>query len=381
MSIANSAAIPFNSLINGRISPCKENLVFWSDRINDDGTLLLNKVGDYYKDYYLPFNGTNNVIDSDYTYSETTIFASRGNFRDLSNQMQGSAYGANTDFYWGILSGKWYLGFFDAHGSSTVDADTDKHTFVLYDARLWVLDYETNINTIEAILYIITNETPVIDLSGTYTVLPISTETIFFGGDGIYFYYSKFDARQYVIAESDGIVERNLKLVFGTLVDSVTGETYTVDGASIEFVSEAGNGYDAAIKANTKEFNGASTVAALIFEEDVLLNEFDLLIPYSLDNTTWQTWQTGDTPVAGMFEIDAENKTLKFGYDGVNYFDGFMSRILAYKDGSGYFLDFTMSDNSTTEEYNRADQSSFENKQYPFDNFHDEIVLNDNLMM
>jgi hypothetical protein len=108
---------------------------------------------------------------------------------------------------------------------------------------------------------------------------------------------------------------------------------------------------------NCLYYNGTNAKSEVIFTNDVLLvfDELKLSITYSLNGTTWLTWNTGDTLVTGLMSYNSTTRVLTLGYNGTAYFTGWIASVkFSYPKNSTWvdFLHFQNSSGYTVKEYN-----------------------------
>jgi hypothetical protein len=108
---------------------------------------------------------------------------------------------------------------------------------------------------------------------------------------------------------------------------------------------------------NCLYYNGTNAKSEVTFTNDVLLvfDELKLSIIYSLNGTTWLTWNTGDTLVTGLMSYNATTRVLTIGYDGTAYFTGWIAPVKwQYPKNSTWvdFLHFQNASGYTVKEYN-----------------------------
>lgn len=135
------------------------------------------------------------------------------------------------------------------------------------------------------------------------------------------------------------------------------------------------------VNSNAAYFNGTSSKIVCTYTNDILYYLDRLQIYYSLNGTTALLWKTGDAAVSGLFQIDLANKTLTLGYNGTNYFTGWIwIANPQYLNGVDYIdiQHFTFASGLTTQEENRSvTESEWVDVQYPFGDVLDLAVTGD----
>lgn len=122
---------------------------------------------------------------------------------------------------------------------------------------------------------------------------------------------------------------------------------------------------DIKILSNVIYLNGLNPSIST-FIEDVLLYVDKVEIIYSVDNVTWQTYDsTLHTMPANLYAINTENNTFTIG-DGTAYY---YSKINLYFNYGEEYLDicqFLMSSGNTDIEYNSVSENNWSGSQTPF---------------
>ena len=119
------------------------------------------------------------------------------------------------------------------------------------------------------------------------------------------------------------------------------------------------SGGDAAtvVNSNAAYFNGTSSKIVCTYDNDILYYLDNNPIYYSLDGETALLWQTGDAPIIGLMKIDLAAKTITWGFDGTNYFTGWiwLTEMQSTIEGELVnFQNFTFASGLTVEEENRS---------------------------
>lgn len=192
----------------------QDDLIFSSS--TRSGTTLINDVG--VSGQILPVTTYNfgRFAETNYNVSASTIWLVRGRFVVKDDTVvQGAAItGHNTRFYFGTdASEKWRFGWGSASGlSSTAGAsDTNWHTFLMYDKRMWILDPLTDISE-SNLLNIISTVAPTINQSAA--TWSGTEDNIFYGKvDGTSVLYFEY-ALSYLGNIADNQITWSVKHIF-----------------------------------------------------------------------------------------------------------------------------------------------------------------------
>lgn len=164
------------------------------------------------------------------------------------------------------------------------------------------------------------------------------------------------------------------------------GEFYTLliyqsNGFSVDkmyWIDDSGSGNHAHLTESfCHYFNGTNSYGSITHNLVAYIDYQE--IEYSLDGTSWDVWHTGDSTVSGLFRVDKENLTLTIGYDGVNYFRGWIGRNFYNKNNVKIF-DFTFAENLNTSSYNRIFVDDYLPYQFPL-GLNQYLKLNSNLLL
>lgn len=114
---------------------------------------------------------------------------------------------------------------------------------------------------------------------------------------------------------------------------------------------------------NVMYFDGSTTGYAYIEHNVTTIIDY-VEIWYSLDNINYICYKTGDETVNGLYCVIGN--VLYIGYDGTNYFNGWISRNI-WKNtlNDRIVLDFTFAENNNVENINRADETDIAGMQFP----------------
>jgi hypothetical protein len=133
------------------------------------------------------------------------------------------------------------------------------------------------------------------------------------------FYNGDFD--EYVRLIGDYIVGEFICLDNIVYISDELNDYYLTD--------KSGNNNDAQLYSNSVYYNGTAFSEYILTDLD--LNKFDVTILYSIDNITFNQYDSSvDEDVTGLVYFDYQNEKIVFGYDGTEYFVGYISKIEIY---------------------------------------------------